>query len=73
MAPNTHNFNSVMGSSIGSHREKNKNYSNQHKNTSVSGTKNTKETSLGHKSADNGNKSSLNRNQGLKQTAQFGP
>lgn len=50
-----------MGSSIGSHREKNKNYSNQHKNTSVSGNKN-KETSLGHKSADNGTKSSLNRN-----------
>lgn len=61
LAQNTHNFNSVMGSSIGSHREKNKNYSNQHKNTSVSGNKN-KETSLGHKSADNGTKSSLNRN-----------
>lgn len=73
MATNTHNFNSVKGSSIGSHRDKAKNYaSQQHKNTSVSGNKN-KETSLGHKSADTGTKSSLNRNQGLKQTAQFGP
>jgi hypothetical protein len=73
MAPNTHNFNSVMGSSIGSQRDQVKAYgSKQHKNTSVSGTKN-KETSVGHKSAGTGTKSSLNRNQGMKQTAQFGP
>lgn len=76
MAQNTHNFNTAMGSSIASHREKNKMPygSKQHKNTSVSNTKN-KETSVGHKSAGTGTKSSLNRNQGngLKQTAQFGP
>ena len=66
MAPNTHNFNSVIGSSIGSHRDKGKAYGNkQHKNTSVSGTKN-KDSSIGHKSAGTGTKSSLNRNQGLK-------
>jgi len=66
VAQNTHNFNSVMGSSIGSHRDKVKTHgSKAHKNTSISGTKN-KESSLGHKSAGTGTKSSLNRNQGSK-------
>jgi len=63
LGPNTHNINSVIGSSMASHREKAKNYINKpHKNTSVSGNKN-KDTSLGHKSAGTGTKSSLNRNQ----------